>query len=208
MNYRLDVPIIDVDPPTPGHPPRRGLVIAIALFTLIAFGGGGIWIIVGVQHRSLAEVLFGNTPVWAHMLSGLAMGLLIAAVGWWIIARPYMSKVRGKYVAIIGPMMPSVWIQWFISVCAGVGEELFFRGALQQWFGVPLTAIGFVALHGYLDPRDRRICSYGIFLVLAMIGLGLYTNAYGLLGPIIAHTVIDIMLLGRLVGEWRRGTLQ
>ncbi len=203
MKDHLDVPLIDGDPPT-RHLPRRGLVIAIALFTLIAFGGGGIWIIVGAQHRSLTSVLFGGTPIWVHLLSGGAMGLLIAAIAWWIIARAYMDKVRTKYVAIIGPMMPSLWSQWLISVCAGVGEELFFRGALQHWLGVPLTAIGFVALHGYLDPRDARISSYGFFLALAMIGLGAYANAYGLLGPIIAHMVIDIVLLGKLVGDWRR----
>lgn len=185
-------------------PSRIRLVIAVALFTLFAFGGAGIWLMTGVQERSLEGVVLGAAPLWMHVLLGVAMGLAIAFGGWWIIARPHMNAVRGKYIALIGPLMPSRAMQVLVSVCAGVGEELLFRGALQHWLGIPLTSLGFVALHGYLDPRDWRISSYGLYLVLAMMGLGWVAAEFGLLGPIIAHTIIDIVLIGRLVDEWKR----
>ena len=85
-----------------------------------------------------------------------------------------------------------------ISFCAGVGEELLFRGALQYWLGVPLTAIGFVALHGYLNPRDARVSVYGIYLVLCMFAYGLLAERMGLLPAMIAHVLFDVVLLDRL----------
>lgn len=186
------------------EPARTGLVFALALFTLVVFGGGGIWLMIGAQGRSLAEALFGTTPVWMHMLLGMAMGLGIALGGWCIISRAYMRHVMDRYAKLIGPLMPSGAMQVFVSLCAGVGEELLFRGALQWWLGIPLTALGFVVLHGYIDPRNWRVSSYGLYLVLTMMGLGWAAAEFGLLGPIVAHTIVDIVLIGRLVDEWKR----
>ena len=108
-----------------------------------------------------------------------------------------------KYTDLIGPLMPTLALQVLVSVCAGVGEELLFRGALQYWLGVPLTAVVFVALHGYLNPLDWRVSVYGAYMTLAMIGLGVIAAHMGLVAPILAHTVIDIVLIGRLVRDWR-----
>jgi membrane protease YdiL (CAAX protease family) len=83
-----------------------------------------------------------------------------------------------------------------------VGEELFFRGAVQWWLGIPFTAVVFVAIHGYLDPRDRRIMAYGTLMTLGMMLLGWMAERYGLVGPMLAHTLIDVILLERLHGTW------
>ncbi len=88
--------------------------------------------------------------------------------------------------------------RWMISFSAGVGEELLFRGALQYWLGIPLTAIAFVALHGYLNPRDARVSVYGSYLVLCMFVYGLVAQHLGLLPAVIAHVLFDVVLLHRL----------
>lgn len=99
--------------------------------------------------------------------------------------------------------MPMRWTQWLVSVCAGVGEELFFRGAIQHWLGTLLTAVVFVALHGYLDPRDGRILRYGLYMTGAMAIIGWWAERHGLIAPIIAHTLIDVVLIARLLRHWR-----
>lgn len=180
------------------------LVLILAAGTLIVFGGVGAWLIISVQDRSLASVVFGTTPVWKQVLIGIASGLVISGGAWAIITRSFLAPVRMKYDSLIGPMLPSMAAQVLVSICAGVGEELFFRGALQHWLGIPWTAVAFVALHGYLDPRDLRISIYGIYLTAAMIGLGWLAQEMGLLAPIIAHTLVDIVLLNRLVNDWRK----
>ena len=180
------------------------LVGLLALATLVFFGIGGAWLIVDVQERDLLLVIMGAEDPWLQMLIGVASGLIIAYAGWALIARPFMEPVLMKYAALIGPLMPGTLVRLIVSICAGVGEELFFRGAIQFWLGIPLTAVIFVALHGYLDPRSWRLSLYGIFLTIAMMGIGWQARTYGLLAPMIAHTVIDVVLLAKLVAVWRR----
>lgn len=187
-------------------PQRVRTVAMLALGTLVVFGGLGWLLIVFVQQRGFIPVLVGSAPCWWHVVSGLLAGIAISAGAWFLITRPFLAPVRHKYADLIGPLMGSPWAQLGVSVCAGVGEELFFRGALQYWLGIPLTAIGFVALHGYLHPRDVRISAYGIYLTVAMCGLGWLAEQVGLLGPMIAHTLIDVFLLRRLVRDWRART--
>ena len=185
---------------------RKGLqrlVLMLALFTLLGLGGAGAWMIVFVQDRSLFDAVLGAGAWWWHALVGGTVGWFIAEVAWSVIKHPWLHPVRVKYTDMIGPLIPTFALQVLVSVCAGVGEELLFRGAAQYWLGIPLTAVVFVALHGYLHPLDRRVSIYGAFMVLAMIGLGMIAQRAGLLAPMIAHTVIDIVLIGRLVRDWK-----
>jgi uncharacterized protein len=170
--------------------------------TLLFFGGGGLLLII-YQGRDPLSVLIGISDLWLQIFLGAAMGLLIGSVAWGIIQLRFMRSIRTYYSDMIGPLIASRSDRIFISICAGVGEEIFFRGALQYWLGIPVTAIIFVAIHGYLDPRNWRISVYGGFMTIAMMAIGWVAERYGLLAPIIAHTLIDIVLLERLHSQWR-----
>jgi membrane protease YdiL (CAAX protease family) len=89
----------------------------------------------------------------------------------------------------------------FVSFCAGFGEELLFRGSLQYLLGIWTTAIIFVALHGYINPRDWRISVYGLFMTLAIASLGYATEHIGIWSAVVAHTIIDIILFRFLVNK-------
>ena len=151
------------------------------------------------QHGAWAMLVLPFLLGVSLRLTDLAAGRASGS-GW------FLAPLFVKYASLLGPFIPSAGMQVLISLCAGVGEELFFRGALQHWLGIPWTALAFVALHGYLDPRDVRISPYGLYLTAAMIGLGWLAREMGLLIPIIAHTIIDIILLNRLVNDWRKGS--
>ena len=126
-------------------------------------------------------------------------GLVVAFAGWGIVRSNLLKEVRAFYAKLLSQFELSVPEVIFISLCAGIGEELLFRGAIQPWLGVELTAFIFVAIHGYLDPRDWRISLYGLFMTLAIIGIGYMSEAWGLVSAMTAHTVIDIVLLHMLV---------
>lgn len=186
--------------------PRFGPLRTLFLLggiTLVFFGGGGVLLMEAVQGRSVQDALHGQGLLF-QVVSGVLVGLGIGAGAWAIIRTPWQGPVRERYARLIGPYIASPWARWGVSLCAGVGEELFFRGALQHWLGIPLTAVIFVAIHGYLDPRDRRLLTYGVALTAGMAGLGWMAREHGLLGPIIAHTLIDVVLLERLYMTWRR----
>ena len=75
-----------------------------------------------------------------------------------------------------------------IGVSAGVGEELFFRGALQPRFGIVLTAICFALLH----------TNYGLsFVTLGVFGMGfvfgIQRKRYGTVSPMITHGLVNLI---------------
>ncbi len=73
-----------------------------------------------------------------------------------------------------------------VSIFSGVGEEAFFRGALQQEFGLVLASLLFGLAH--IGP-DRRYLVWTTWAVLAGFVFGfLYDASGGLLAPILAHT--------------------
>lgn len=75
-----------------------------------------------------------------------------------------------------------------VGVTAAVGEELFFRGALQPKFGLVLTSIVFALLH----------TQYGLsFVTLGVFGMGIIFGVlrqrYGTVAPMITHCLINVI---------------
>jgi uncharacterized protein len=73
-----------------------------------------------------------------------------------------------------------------VAIFSGVGEEAFFRGALQQEFGLVVASLLFGLAH--IGP-DRRYLVWTAWAVLAGFVFGfLYEVSGGLLAPMLAHT--------------------
>lgn len=74
-----------------------------------------------------------------------------------------------------------------ISIFSGVGEEAFFRGAVQQEFGLVVASLLFGLVH--VGP-DRRYLVWTAWAVLAGFVFGVvYDLSGGLLAPVLAHAV-------------------
>ena len=73
-----------------------------------------------------------------------------------------------------------------VAIFSGIGEEVFFRGAVQQEFGLVATSLVFGLVH--VGP-DRRYLVWTVWAVLAGFVFGaLYEVTDGLLAPILAHS--------------------
>ena len=95
-----------------------------------------------------------------------------------------------------------------VSVFSGVGEEAFFRGALQPLLGLVVTAILFGALH---TGPDRRYLAWTLWAIGAGLLFGfLYEWTGGLLAPITAHVLHNAatLLLWKRSREKRLLTLR
>lgn len=177
---------------------RRSLILLLATVTLVGFPivGWVIQLLVGEESLLALNWQWEGWP-WKVAL-GIGLGTLIGLGAWAIINSKLLQPVREQY----GDVIQSLGLNWleviYISLCAGVGEEILFRGVVQPHLGIWITAIGFVAIHGYLNPFNWRVCIYGTYLTLAIAGLGFITESMGLLPAITAHVVIDIILLGVL----------
>jgi len=176
----------------------KKLILQLALATLI-----GMPLIAVLMDRfsdtiDLRTSLIGIFPWWKQIVIGVITGALFAFFAQMIIEAPFMRQVNVKYIAVLGGFR----LTWneivFISLCAGVGEELLFRGALQPIMGILWTSLFFVAIHGYINPRDWRISVYGIYMTVVICVLGWFARSSGLVTAMIAHTLIDIWLLHKM----------
>ena len=71
------------------------------------------------------------------------------------------------------------------AIFSGVGEEAFFRGAVQQEFGIIIASVAFGLAH--VGP-DRRYLLWTLWAALAGVGFGLLFEATGgLPAPVFAH---------------------
>jgi len=144
------------------------------------------------------DYMIGSGSIIQHLILGTVSGILFAFIAAWITDRAFMREVNMKYTSMLGELKLSTGEIVFISFCAGLGEEFLFRGTLQPLMGIVPTAIVFVALHGYISFRDWRISVYGIYMTLVITALGWFTKELGILSAIIAHTIIDIVLLKKI----------
>jgi len=167
----------------------------LGLATLIGFpalGAGVIWFF---ENETSGFSFSMIAPLHLQLIYGVLVGLLAGFLALGITALPFMSPVKEKYAQLI----QQIDFEWpdiiFISLCAGIGEEYFFRGVLQYYWGVWPVTILFVALHGYLDPRNWRLSIYGFVLVGIIGAIGYLNDLIGLPAAMIAHSIIDIILL-------------
>lgn len=162
---------------------------AIALAVL--YGVGGSW-----QH-----IFTLGWPIYYQVLLGTALGFVLGIGLRAFLELPFLSNITNEYSGVFKNFNLTRDDYVFISVCAGVGEEILFRGCIQEYAGIIPTAILFVAIHGYLNPLNYKISSYGLLLTGIFIGVGYLMQYTGLYTCILLHIIIDIILFGHLISS-------
>ena len=88
-----------------------------------------------------------------------------------------------------------------LALFSGIGEETFFRGAVQQEFGILIASAAFGLAH--VGP-DRRFLLWTVWAVLAGVIFGvLFEATGGLLAPVTAHAAHNAATL--LIWKRSRG---
>ncbi len=147
------------------------------------------------ESLDLRERIFIGDPLWKQASIGLVVGLITGFFAAKISSMKFMEKVSARYMHVFDNLKLNLSQIAFISISAGFGEEILFRGVFQFYFGIVLTAIIFVAVHGYLNPKDWRISIYGIYMILVICLFGWLTEKFGIWTAIVAHAMVDFYLL-------------
>lgn len=165
--------------------------------TLVLLGGGAWW--VGSRSRGapglgLVPLPLGHLLLWTAGLvaAGLALTLAFRWAGMALglreapILRALLPATGGERAAFAG-----------VSVAAGVGEEMAYRGYvipllipfLGSWGAVALSSAVFGVLHAYQGPLGvARTAAMGAILAWGFLGSG------SLLPPMAAHTAFNIIV--------------
>lgn len=167
----------------------------LSLLTLLLFGAGGYLVIEYAQDQDFLEVLESGRGINTQLMTGLIAGMLASVVAVGLISRRFFKEEMEFYKGLIDQLNLRFLDIIFLSLCAGIGEELFFRGGIQPFLGIWWTSILFVLLHGYLNPKNWRISIYGMVMVGIIAGFGFLFRDIGLISAMTAHAVLDIVLL-------------
>ncbi len=171
-----------------------------AVFTLIGFPLIG-WVILYIFGKD--PLMLWNQSLWSvawywQAAIGLILGVILGKSAQYIVTRPFLKETERKYSNLIRKLKLTHAQIIFISFCAGFGEELLFRGSIQPLLGIWVTALLFVAIHGYLNPTNWKISVYGLFMTVAIALLGYCTVYLGILTACVAHMMIDVVLFYHL----------
>jgi len=170
--------------------PLRAQLLSCLAMSLIALA-----IIYFAQDVQWPGFLLAGLPWRQQMMMGLTLGVLVGGVSTIMALRkPNDETVRrtsASYARLDLRGLNPVWI----SLGAGISEELLFRAALQPLLGIWLTTLLFLLVHaGAYD--FRRLDRAALWQAGGVVGMSLmFGFAYeytGLATVIVAHVVIDI----------------
>lgn len=168
------------------------------LLPLAVVGEGGLAIVGGLWLYAAGHpVRLGAT--WTALGAGLGVAALLALVQWWLQRRaPRVGPVqairelqRTIFEPLFAPLSMAEMVA--ISVLAGIGEEILFRGAIQASFGWPIATIAFGACHLGWSDRGWVLGVWATLAGAALAWLAVVTG--GLLAPIVAHAGYDLAAL-------------
>jgi membrane protease YdiL (CAAX protease family) len=160
----------------------------------------GLALILGVILIYSTSTSWGFAPIGVgySILYGAVTGIMLYILLTGLSKLP-IPKSFGDILAQLQPIFKNMNIAQILilSLMAGIGEEVFFRGFLQTWLsgfiGIELAiligAIGFGLLH---------FASIGYFVITTMIGLALGTAYYltgSLLLVMVWHSVYDVIAI-------------
>ncbi len=161
--------------------------------TLIAFPLAA-YVLLTLFGDPTVEVFNNKVALYMQLLIGSVSGVVMGFSAFFLTQTPILQPATKKYEKLIIDFNLSFEEMLFLSLCAGFGEEVFFRGVLQEFWGVWITAFIFVFIHGYLNPKNWRISIYGSVMLLFMVAIGYFKSYYGLWTCIAAHFWIDLVI--------------
>jgi len=170
----------------------RVLVINLTVLTVLAFLISAIF----GPRPLLASALQGG-PVGWQATWGLLIGLAVAVPAWVLVENVrLLTPFRRQMREIAGRLDLHGLNPLWMGLCAGIGEELFFRGALQPLVGLWWTSLVFTFLHyqtGGFRTMNRMKWVYAGLVFLASLLLGYVFDALGLFAAALTHSTIDVV---------------
>lgn len=157
------------------------------LFYSFLFACALLWIYLANTPISL----WGSSPQSLAIYSflGLSIALIIVALSRFLERFAIGRDLNRYFSQILGPIN---FIQAFtLALLSSIGEEVFFRYAMQPTFGLWATSLIFALLH---LPNQRRLLIWTLmafFLGLIMGALTLYSQS--ILPAIIMHFIVNLL---------------
>jgi membrane protease YdiL (CAAX protease family) len=175
----------------------RNNLLAIALIS------GAIWLALGsfILYLSsddpVLNTFHSSLPMWQELAFGIVGGLVFGVIARAVMRQKAMKNIMEDLpvIKIMRKAKLSFADLISISLVAGITEEWLFRAALQPLLGLWLSAVLFVAIHGYFRFTSLAEVFFGAFMLVLSLGLGLLFEHAGLMAAMFAHATYDLVVM-------------
>ena len=164
----------------------------------LAVLGEGLLVVIALVWQRWRGLPFAAGDITSGVSVGCVAAALLAGANFYLLCgAPDIGPVRSVrrfFVRALKPVFAGITpVQAaVISVAAGVGEELFFRGVLQQEVGLVAAS----AVFGLAHTGGRGTLVFGCWVAVMGVVLGLLAVwTGGLVAPVVAHAVYDAAAL-------------
>ncbi len=139
----------------------------------------------------------------ADLATGLAAALVLVVLSRVVTVRTRMGSLLARRLAeTLGPLSAGETL--LLALASGIGEELFFRGALQPVVGLLPASLLFGVAH--LVP-SWPLALWSLFACGAGLLFGmLFQHTGNLLAPVVAHVAVNALNLHWLVRRHAHGS--
>ncbi len=150
--------------------------------------------------RQLLARLGLRVPMAQDFNWGIGVGLLlfgfviVLGVIWSQSVSPQELQQQTAASDQFAQSFSSLPLALVVSIAVAVGEEIFFRGALQPVFGIWLTSFYFAALH-----TQYTLTPATVAIVVTALGLGWLRRRYSTSASIVGHFVYNFIQLALAV---------
>jgi CAAX protease family protein len=177
---------------SPDAPATTRLLVAAYLPVLL---GGCLWIVLRDGGAGLAGLVVDGRPL-VSLAAGLVLGGLVSLVQHTppVSGSRQFRRMRRFFRLVLGHLRPGD--AWMLAIVSAIAEEIMFRGALQPAIGCVAAGLLFGVLH---IPPDRRLLAWPLYATILGLALGgIYAATGNLIGPILAHFLINLVSLRKL----------
>lgn len=173
---------------------KKNTIYLYGWITLLIFPLPSFFILGYLENKSISELLDLNSFFSIYTINGLIIGILYALLAILLLKSTVFEALEDRIEPMIRELNLSYLDMFFLSLCAGIGEELLFRVGVQYYLGPWLCSFIFVAIHGYFNPKSWRKSLYGaiVFPFILLISYGYIL--FGIWFCIAAHFAYDLLL--------------
>jgi uncharacterized protein len=166
----------------------------MGLITLIVFPIPSFLYLHLFKEHSLYQFLQLNRISDNFIFLGIEFGIIYSFLVLLIMRASIFQSIPDKIELLLQSLKLNIFDCVFLSLCAGIGEELLFRSGVQDILGPWFTSVLFVAIHGYLNPFNLKKSMYGLLVLPFIILISLAYTSFGLWFCIGAHFSYDLVL--------------
>ena len=180
--------------PAGDDPPGAFMVVPSVILYLVVIAAGYWWLWMRDRTEAIPAAAAGEFGVMVSMAIGIGTGLVLGGV-FGILTRYYgpFTRLQDRLSDLVGPLDDTQVT--VIALFSAVGEEFFFRLAMQDALGPVLAAIAFALLH--VGPKGMFLWTVSA-LVLGL-GFGwMMELGCGLPAVTAAHALVNYTSLRRM----------